>query len=226
MHNPTNRVDMERPIVRPRCPSRIWLPLLAILVAAYVGSYGWIRQPGSRNPLPMRFGSLDRELLQVVFAPAVWCDIALRDQLAGTAQDAVRTATTRAAQEDKRGMLIFTSDHCPGCVRLDRFLQANEDTITKYFAIAQIHSSMSGFEDVTRRYRDVTDTHPEYVPYIVVVDAAGNELANSGTKLSEPIAIPSGAAENHAAFMELLCQTALPRMTAEDEAKLREAIAD
>jgi hypothetical protein len=226
MHSSTNNSAVDRPIVRPRWRGRFWIPIAALLIGGYIATYTWIREPRSNNPLPVRIGPLDREFLQFVFAPAVWCDIAMRDRLLGTAQNSVQAAIMQAGEEDKRAMLIFTSDHCLGCVQLDHFLKANESIVTKYFAIGHIHSSMSGYDEVERQYRNLTDSQPEYVPYIVIVDSAGNELANSGTKLAEPIAIPSGAAENRIAFLELLRSTASSMITPEDEATLRRAIDD
>ena len=223
MPEPATQVDVKSPVSRPKWRGRYWIPVAALFLATYVTVYLAARRIRPLNVIHVRIGGFDDEVTQVLFAPPIWCEQAIRVWTVGDAEDRVQSALNHAAANGKRAMLIFTDGQCPGCVRLKSFLDDNAEVVAKYFAIVQLLPTMRGFDVIESRYRRTADSEPDYIPFIVITDSDGNEIANSGIKLSEPIALPSGSDENRVRFLDLLQTTAI-QMTADDAAALRHAL--
>jgi thiol-disulfide isomerase/thioredoxin len=147
------------------------------------------------------------------------------------AEDVLKEARTKAADQNKVIFLIFQASWCEPCHQLDIFLAAPEvvAVFDKYFIITRLsfgegsagHADWDnpGSDSLVMKYGGVTSSGDVSLPFIAIVDRKGKLLVNSNRPVKDNaggsgIGFPT-APEEVSWFLGMLQKTA-PGMTAEE----------
>jgi len=212
-----------------RLRNRSWMILLIIapllLIGAYFGAYYRCRMPGGE----VRIGSYANvPEFDMFFYPArLIADGPVRELA-----DAVKRATTddaerlvdatlkQARAENKRVLLVICTTHCLPCRQLDGLFEELSPILDRHLIVLKLNfDALQNGEQVHQRYRPEIVETAAYIPWMAVLDGAGNVLARSGM-LDSPdavIALPQGSDACRRCFLELL-RVAAPSLS---EAELK-----
>jgi hypothetical protein len=135
------------------------------------------------------------------------------------AEKLFENALAQAKRDDKRVLVQVSGAFCAPCVLLSRYLDEHKELIAKDYVVVKLDDRFVSGEETIKRVR--SDANKGGVPWTVILDSAGQELATSTAK-SGNIGFPS-TPEGIEHFQKMLTSTA-QRLTAEEIGKLVEAL--
>jgi thiol-disulfide isomerase/thioredoxin len=175
----------------------------AILLLCYVAAYCSLRK---RLHLGDDHYSIEFPKLpggEYFFAPAIAVEFALESAFRQDAQVLLDTALEQARAEEKPVLLVFGATRCLPCRQLEEFFEEISPTLGNHFVTVHIacDAMLNGYSTQSR-YRE--DNHrPQPIPWMVVLDQAGNPLINSDGP-DDAFALPQGGDKSRDHFLVML----------------------